>query len=614
MLEPGSRSHLMELLRPPAGCKFDAAIGTTYSLDLMSALMLPLSFVLFDWERDNGEISDPLALLEALELNRDRFSIFCQVGNIRLPDKYSRLLTLLEPCIHEVRPPDTRGVFHPKVWAVRYVGEDATIRYRVLCLSRNLTFDRSWDTVVALDGVLTNRTTAFPANRSLAELIGALPGLCLHSPAKARAQMAAKISDELLRVKFDTPDGFDGYHFWNAGLDGKRVYPFGRNAQACLIVSPFLSEGVIRDFVDHHRRVHLVSREESLQAIQAMRIETLQACESVHSLNSQLSEEETGEVKTPEANEVLEGLHAKLYVLDHGTESHVFSGSFNATHHAFAHNVEFMVEMVGKRKNVGVARFLAEEKGSTRFADLLQPYSLDAAVVAVDPLTQEFDDLIRLAKNAVIDAFPHFRISRSKSPELYELRLWWEKPPAWMNAEVRINAWPITLPKERALPVTGNAELWEVSIEGITPLLAISIVCEIGQVRRESSFVMNLPLAGAPEDRHDRVVASLLEGKEQLLRYILFLLAAGDEEAVASGELGRMLIGGNGHADLLQPMPSLLETMLRALYKGPEQLKRVSAVLEKLKRSGKADELIGEEFESVWRPIWEVARNIKSRK
>ena len=104
MLEPGSRSHLMELLRPPAGCKFDSAVGTTYSLDLMSALMLPLSFVFFDSENESGELSDPLALLEALRLNRDHFSVFCQAGNIRLPKgKYSRLLTFLEPCVHEVR-------------------------------------------------------------------------------------------------------------------------------------------------------------------------------------------------------------------------------------------------------------------------------------------------------------------------------------------------------------------------------------------------------------------------------------------------------------------------------------------------------------------------------
>jgi len=58
---------LLELLRPPVGCTLDVAVGTTYSLDLISALMLLLSFAFFDWEHEDGElVADPLALLEAL--------------------------------------------------------------------------------------------------------------------------------------------------------------------------------------------------------------------------------------------------------------------------------------------------------------------------------------------------------------------------------------------------------------------------------------------------------------------------------------------------------------------------------------------------------------------
>ena len=56
MLRPDERSHLMQLLRPPAGCKFSLAVGTTFSLDLISALMLPLSFAFFDLEQADGEL------------------------------------------------------------------------------------------------------------------------------------------------------------------------------------------------------------------------------------------------------------------------------------------------------------------------------------------------------------------------------------------------------------------------------------------------------------------------------------------------------------------------------------------------------------------------------
>jgi hypothetical protein len=56
-------------------------------------------------------VADPLALLEALRCYGDRFTVFCQSGQIRLPPKYPPLVIFLEPCIYEVRAPDPAGVF-----------------------------------------------------------------------------------------------------------------------------------------------------------------------------------------------------------------------------------------------------------------------------------------------------------------------------------------------------------------------------------------------------------------------------------------------------------------------------------------------------------------------
>ena len=115
MLRPDERAHLLELLRPPSGCQLDFAVGTTFSLDLISALMLPLSFAFFDWEETDGKlVADPLALLEALRRYGDRFTIFCQSGQIRLLQNYQPLVTFLEPCIYDVLPPDPAGRFSPE--------------------------------------------------------------------------------------------------------------------------------------------------------------------------------------------------------------------------------------------------------------------------------------------------------------------------------------------------------------------------------------------------------------------------------------------------------------------------------------------------------------------
>src|SRR5713101_7901058 len=104
--------------------------------------------------------------------------------------------------------------------------------------------------------------------------------------------------------------------------------------------------------------------------------EALEGCDSLHFLVPQLADGTNDDVSTVERGEVLDGLHAKLFVIDHGWDASVFSGSFNATVHAFKHNVEFMVELVGKKSRFGVDQFLRQVKGETTFADLLKSYKV----------------------------------------------------------------------------------------------------------------------------------------------------------------------------------------------------------------------------------------------
>lgn len=609
MLEPDERVHLMELLRPPVGCQLDLAVGTTFSLDLLSALLLPLSFAFFDWERDDGEpAADPLALLEALRRYRDRFTVFCQSGQISLPAKYPPLITFLEPSIYEVQPPDDEGVFHPKVWALRFTAPDGAIRYRVLCLSRNLTFARCWDTVVALDGDLVDRSNAIAANHPLADFIAALPKLASRRVCPERRQGIMKMAEELRRVRFTWPEGFDEREcrFWVAGLNGQGASPFGQRQDQSLIISPFLSNSVIRDFLDHGGPTHLVSRPESLQELPQ---QTLKDCASVHFLQPQLSDEESDEVSTSERGEVLDGLHAKLFVIDHGWEASVFSGSFNATVHAFEHNVEFMVELVGKKKRFGVDQFLGQVKGETRFADLLQKYDVTLASVPTDPTLKKLDDLLQTAKRALAVAQPHLVVTSAGEACLFDVSLECNHPPRWPQKGLVVRTWPITQPAERALPFAVHTVFSRLSYEGLTPLVAFAVSAEVNGRKGQSVFVMNLPLEGVPADREERVLASLLAGRDQLLRYLLFLLAAGDESAATSGDLADLITGGNTAGADGFPLPCLLETMLRALHRQPAQLQRVASLLDALRKAPNAAELLSPDFQKIWEPIWQAAQH-----
>jgi hypothetical protein len=608
MLSPEERVHLLELVRPPDGFRLDLSVGTTFSLDLISALMLPLAFT-FGWEREGEDEPNPLAILESLREHGHRFTVFCQSGQIRLPQrKHAQLLTFLEPCVYDAQSREPGGVFHPKVWALRYTGEGGSVRYRVLCLSRNLTFDRSWDTAVVLDGELTERERAFAVNHPLGDFIAALPGLSTRELPKSRRDNIRTISEELRLVRFTWPNGFDAdrCRFWVGGLDGKRIAVFERARGKSLVVSPFVDESVIRESLNRGCETHLVSRPESLVSISR---ETLRGCASVRTLKSEAVEPEDDAVVV-DRNDVLDGLHAKLFVVNDGWNASVFSGSFNATESALERNVEFMVELVGKRSYCGVERFLEQVKGETNFADMLQAFDVDAVHDVVDTLEQQLDTLLMEVKRKIADARPQLRVMKSEEADHFDMTFEWKKPPRWNPDETDVAVWPITQLRDRAMSGSASFMFAGLNYEGLTPLIAFAVTVSRKGASRESVFVMNLPMIGAPEDRADRAMGSLIANGDNLIRHILFLLAVGDNESINSGALEHLIGYGANGAAWNGTSPFLLETMLRALYRNPEQLRRVGSLLETLRKQPDSFNLLTPEFEEIWSPIWTVGEGL----
>ena len=148
MLAPDNRALLLDALRPPPDHSLDRAVGTTFTLDLEPALMVPLAFSGFRFDDD----PDPIEIMEALRRMSERLDIFCQAGGISPAAWPSDLVALLEKSIHEVRRPRPGRIFHPKVWVLRFLDSLNELCYQLVVLSRNLTASRSWDTVLWVDG------------------------------------------------------------------------------------------------------------------------------------------------------------------------------------------------------------------------------------------------------------------------------------------------------------------------------------------------------------------------------------------------------------------------------------------------------------------------------
>ncbi|MDQ7864875.1 hypothetical protein RCO48_38550 [Peribacillus frigoritolerans] len=113
MLKPAeNRLNYSDLLMPPPGYDVEFAMGTTYSLDLEALVGVPLSLSLSE-EMDHTFQDDPIYVLEGIRRSADKFAIFCEAGQIKVPQNGNNLFALMENSVFEVALENDRS-FHPK--------------------------------------------------------------------------------------------------------------------------------------------------------------------------------------------------------------------------------------------------------------------------------------------------------------------------------------------------------------------------------------------------------------------------------------------------------------------------------------------------------------------
>lgn len=160
--ETKDRVSYSSMLLPPDGYTLNFAVGTTYSLDLEALTAVCLALGLAE-DTDSALLQSPVSMLNALQKVSEKLLIFCEAGQIKMPGTPSALSLLLEKMIIPVALPKVRGIshypaFHPKTWVLQYVNAQGDYHYRFAVLSRNLTFDRSWDVSFAMDSSKTAQT------------------------------------------------------------------------------------------------------------------------------------------------------------------------------------------------------------------------------------------------------------------------------------------------------------------------------------------------------------------------------------------------------------------------------------------------------------------------
>ena len=595
MLSPDSRTVAFDLLRPPAGHELDFALLTTYTLDLEASLALPLGMV----ARTDGGLdellADPLLLLEASRRAGERIHIFVDRAGIAIPRSRRELYALLEPSLHPVRAPQ-RGAFHPKVWILRFLSEEEVPLIRVAILSRNLTFDRSWDIALASEASpLPRRRTA--ASRPLANFVRRLPEMAAATLNPQAARQIRTLADQVSRTRFPAPDGFSDrpIEFHVLGMNGRHDpwQPIG-DGYRTLAVAPFVGPKALNAIVrmgDGERM--LVSSREELDKLSE---ETLSAWNRVCILSdAALDEPEDGAAVRPS------GLHAKMIAVEHGWDVTWFFGSANLTAAAFTGtNVEVMAAVTARkgRRNgktgQGIERFL--ESG---FETLCEPYCRGEPEPE-QPEAIEALERLEAAREALLEA--DLKIVCSPTGEAWAWTL--EGPPDLPTGNVDIAAWPISVAEDQAhflqFPLT-----WTLPIQRLTALVAFRLHVPVTGVD-DIGFTLRLPVEGMPEDRMHHLLRSLIDNPERFLAFLRALLGGLDGLVDWARDEGGQRDGtgwGIGPND-----GTLLEDLVRAAARDPGRLEPVGRLIDDFRKTEEGRRIVPDDFLRLWTAVQAALR------
>lgn len=592
MLNPNNdRLDYGQILSAPNKYKLDFAIGTTYSLDLDALVGASLALGLSE-DTDSKLAHNPIALLEALRVTGDKIALFCEAGQIHMPSKVTSLYILLEQMVYQVKTPKTKGIgtypsFHPKFWLIRYIDEKNNPLYRVVILSRNLTFDRSWDVTFYMDGV--KKDTETTKNDPIKDFLAYTLPFAKKNPDKQKK--IRQICKELSYVHFDIgANGFYDFDFIPVGVrkaDGGyysiKDYPlFTSTFNELLVMSPFLSDEVIKGFNDSSRSL---TQTERVLITRAMSLSSLKPenCDKFHIYTVKDSVIDGESIVSEEDNNIQkQDIHAKIFMLRKYSDSELYLGSLNASRNAIIGNIEFVIRLKAKNRYLNLTK-LTESLFCGAEDNPNNPFQL-VDVTKVPKSETEPEQLL----SAIVKDITRLKATATVTPngDNYNVQVVFDKLVSGYDITIS----PLFSNKQARLDT--QVEFVDLTAVQLSEFYKITVSDGTNSLTR----VIMIPTTGLPEEREKMIVSSVVKDKNCFYQYVSFLL--GDSLSLGGAEIFEDPTSSSStakhHTTIL---PALYEKMLKTAVEEPEKFKEIDYLLKAVAGDG----VIPAKFEETYR-------------
>ena len=577
-----------ELLSADAYYELDQAVCLTYSLDMEALMGIPLCLGMHG-EMTTGQKNNPLYVLEAIRRTGKKLSIFCNVGCIKVPKTESRLYALLEDSIHEVRMPNYRNNFHPKLWVLQYHNiHDGSLMIKIVTLSRNLTFDQSMDVAVDMEGFVGSKIN--PKNQPIADL------LTFVSQFDSNKNRYKILIENVRRVeKFELLDCFDDYEFHPFGIYGKNENGIKRilsaerqktpremfrDCYALFVVSPFLSETVVGDLLDDYNpksgpvKRCLITRDTSVTK-RIYDAFNRRAGDGVWTINPALSSNDALE-DGDTFGYVNRDVHAKVYfTYKYNEPKKLYLGSLNTSNNAFDHNVEFLLELTYKPYHASYESvrddFIPanDEKNGCPF---VQMTSYDEIEKEDEESEVDFREAVYGVQSAeVIPSNGTFTIKVYCKHDFEGVTI----RPFFVKTNIK--------------PLTEEVVFEGVALNSLRNMFVLT--------KDGVDCLIRLEVTGMPsEEREDAIFNDIISSRPMFMTYMRYLLDEDFYDSISFEELLSQSkeVGDKSEGYGFAVEPDIYEKMLKAAAEYPERFVSMYEVVEKID-----DEKIGEEFKQL---------------
>ena len=346
-----------------------------------------------------------------------------------------------------------------------------------------------------------------------------------------------------------------------------------------LVVSPFISKDIIKQFNDRSRWVEhteymLITREASLDKLRVEECDNFR----IYVLKDEIVDGEMA-ISDGERDYCKHDIHAKIYMIRKNADTEVYFGSLNASHNAVYGNIEFMILLKSKNRYINLEKlkkdiFGGDEDGPNNpFKEVL----LSDGEAEEEKNSDGIDILIKQINRYNIHAIV------IENGDYYDVKAVVEN---YEKLDANIKLSPILL-KPKAVDFSEIMLFEKMAMSFLSEFYVLSISDNCGNTVNR---VIKIDTEGIPRERDGKIISSIIGDNEQnFYRYLGFLL--GDDYIISAIE-SDVLSGQNN------------EKMLKTAATAPERFVEIEKLIQVL--SG--DDIVPEAFRNLYDTFRKVVK------